>query len=231
MTWLQTWLAQLYETFIVGERYKMIFEGLGNTAIIVVGALIIGVVLGTLTAVGKVFAEGNRKLRFVGWICNLYTTVIRGVPIVVLLLIFYFLILKASDGVTVAIVAFGINSGAYVAEIVRSGIMAVDPGQTEAGRSLGMSQSMTMWKVVFPQALKNILPALGNELIALLKETSVAGYVAVMDLTRAGNLIRNNTYDAFNPLMLVALVYLILVIGLTALLSVLERRLRKSDKR
>ena len=231
MTWLTNWFSQLHSTFIEGDRYMMILEGLGNTVIIAIGALIIGVVLGSLTAIGKVFSEGNRKMRVIGWICNLYTTVIRGVPIVVLLLIFYFIILKASDGITVAIVAFGINSGAYVAEIVRSGIMAVDPGQTEAGRSLGMSQAMTMWKVVFPQALKNILPAIGNEMIALLKETSVAGYVAVVDLTRAGNLIRNNTYDAFNPLMLVALVYLVIVVGLTALLGRLERRLRKSDKR
>ena len=231
MTWLTNWFSQLHSTFIEGERYMMILEGLGNTIIIALGALIIGVVLGSLTAVGKVFAEGNPRLKVINWLCNLYTTVIRGVPIVVLLLIFYFIILKASDGVTVAIVAFGINSGAYVAEIVRSGIMAVDPGQTEAGRSLGMSQAMTMWKVVFPQALKNILPAIGNEMIALLKETSVAGYVAVVDLTRAGNLIRNNTYDAFNPLMLVAVVYLVMVVGLTALLGRLERRLRKSDKR
>ena len=231
MTWLTNWFSQLHSTFIEGERYMMILEGLGNTIIIALGALIIGVLLGSLAAVGKVFSEGNPKLRVIGWICNIYTTVIRGIPIVVLLLIFYFIILKASDGVTVAIVAFGINSGAYVAEIVRSGIMAVDPGQTEAGRSLGMSQAMTMWKVVFPQALKNILPAIGNEMIALLKETSVAGYVAVVDLTRAGNLIRNNTYDAFNPLMLVAIVYLVIVVGLTALLGRLERRLRKSDKR
>ena len=143
---------------------------------------------------------------------------IRGVPVVVQLLIFYFLILKSSDGLVVGIVTFGINSGAYVAELVRSGIAAVDPGQMEAGRSLGLS-------------MKNILPAIGNEMIALLKETAVAGYVAVQDLTRAGNLIRNNTYDSFNPLMLVAVVYLVLVIGMTQLLGLLERRLRRSDKR
>jgi len=160
-----------------------------------------------------------------------YTTVIRGVPVVVQLLIFYFLILKSSDGLVVGIVTFGINSGAYVAELVRSGIAAVDPGQMEAGRSLGLSRLQVAWHIVLPQAMKNILPAIGNEMIALLKETAVAGYVAVQDLTRAGNLIRNNTYDSFNPLMLVAVVYLVLVIGMTQLLGLLERRLRRSDKR
>lgn len=139
--------------------------------------------------------------------------------------------LKRLDGVTVAIIAFGINSGAYVAEIVRSGIQAVDAGQMEAGRSLGMSRGQTMWQIILPQAMKNILPAIGNEMISLLKETSVAGYVAVTDLTRGGNLIRNNTYDAFNPLMVVALTYLVMVIGLTALLGKVETRLRKGDKR
>ena len=160
-----------------------------------------------------------------------YTTVIRGVPVVVQLLIFYFLILKSSDGLVVGIVTFGINSGAYMAELMRSGIGAVDAGQMEAGRSLGMSRVQTTIHVILPQAMKNILPAIGNEMIALLKETAVAGYVAVQDLTRAGNLIRNNTYDSFNPLMLVAVVYLVLVIGMTQLLGLLERRLRRSDKR
>jgi len=228
---LQNWFDTLYSTFIEGARYMMIVEGLINTLIITVGALVIGVCIGSIVAIAKYFADDDPRLRVIKWICDIYTTVIRGVPIVVLLLIFYFLVFKAMDGVSVAIIAFGINSGAYVAEIVRSGIFAVDSGQMEAGRSLGMSKSMTMWRIVFPQALKNILPAIGNEMIALLKETSVAGYVAVMDVTRAGNLIRNNTYDAFNPLMLVALIYLTLVIGLTALLGRVEKRLRKSDKR
>ena len=150
---------------------------------------------------------------------------------VVVLLIFYFVILKRSDGIVVGIVTFGINSSAYMAELMRSGIQAVDPGQMEAGRSLGMSQLQTTWKIILPQAMKNILPAIGNEMIALLKETSVAGYVAVSDLTRAGNLIRNNTYDAVNPLLVVALTYLALVVILTKLLGILERRLAKSDKR
>ncbi len=229
--WLTGWFQQLHSTFIEGERYKMLLEGLGNTLIITLGALVIGVVLGSLVAVLRVFSDGNPKLGFLNWLCRAYVTVFRGVPVVVQLLIFFFVILQSASGITVAIVAFGVNSGAYVAEVMRSGILAVDPGQTEAGRSLGLTKSQTMWKVVFPQAFKNILPAIGNEMIALLKETSVAGYVAVKDLTRSGNLIRNNTYDAVNPLLLVAVAYLLMVMGLTALLSRLERRLRKSDRR
>ena len=160
----------------------------------------------------------------------MYTTVIRGVPVVVQLLIFYFLILKSSDGLVVGIVTFGINSGAYVAELVRSGIAAA-PGPDGGRAQPGLSRLQSAWHIVLPQAMKNILPAIGNEMIALLKETAVAGYVAVQGLTQAGNLIRNNTYDSFNPLMLVAVVYLVLVIGMTQLLGLLERRLRRSDKR
>ncbi len=225
------WTAQLSDTFLEDSRYTWLIEGLGNTLLITFGALIIGVILGTIVAVLKYFSEGYRPLRAVEILCDFYTTTVRGIPMVVLLLIFYYLILKAADGITVGIIAFGINSGAYMAELIRSGINAVDSGQMEAGRSLGMSRLQTMYKIIFPQAIKNILPAIGNEMIALLKETSVAGYVAVMDLTRAGNLIRNKTYDAFNPLIAVALVYLIMVIILTKLLSILERRLNRSDRR
>ena len=169
-------------------------------------------------------------MKLLGKLCDVYVTTIRGIPVVVLLLIFYYLILKSSEGVVVGIVTFGLNSAAYMAELIRSGINAVDIGQLEAGRSLGLSKLQTMRKIIFPQAIKNILPAIGNEFIALLKETSVAGYVAVKDLTRAGNLIRNNTFDAFNPLIAVALIYLFLVILLTKLLGRLERRLSKSDR-
>jgi His/Glu/Gln/Arg/opine family amino acid ABC transporter permease subunit len=213
------------------QRYLLLVDGLKNTLIITAGALVIGVVIGSLVAMIKYCGQDSRLLRPLCWLCNVYTTVIRGIPVVVQLLIFYFLILKSSDGLVVGIVTFGINSGAYVAELMRSGIAAVDPGQMEAGRSLGLSRLQSAWHIVLPQAMKNILPAIGNEMIALLKETAVAGYVAVQDLTRAGNLIRNNTYDSFNPLMLVAVVYLVLVIGMTQLLGLLERRLRRSDKR
>lgn len=228
---LTKWTDKLYSTFIEEDRYTWLIEGICNTFIITLCALVIGVILGAIVAVIKYFAEDNRALRPLEIICDVYTTTIRGIPMTVLLLIFYYLILKSADGVTVAIIAFGINSGAYMAELIRSGINAVDSGQMEAGRSLGMSRLQTMYKIIFPQAIKNILPAIGNELIALLKETSVAGYVAVMDLTRAGNLIRNTTYDAFNPLLVVAAVYLIIVILLTQLLKKLERRLHRSDRR
>lgn len=231
MDFFNNWFAKLHSTFIVDDRYMMLVDGLKNTLIITLGALAIGIVIGGLIAIIKYCGEGNKYMKPLCRLCDLYTTVIRGVPVVVLLLVFYFIILKASDGITVGIVTFGINSGAYMAELMRSGINAVDPGQMEAGRSLGMSRLQATWKIILPQAMKNILPAIGNEMIALLKETSVAGYVAVQDLTRAGNLIRNNTYDAVNPLMVVALTYLLMVIGLTALLGKLERRLKKSDKR
>lgn len=228
---MQAWLAKLYETFIESGYYKMMLDGLVNTLHITAGALILGVIIGSLVAVIKYFSEDVPALKPLNIICNLYVTVIRGIPMVVLLLIFYFIILESAEEIVIAIVAFGINSGAYMAELIRSGLNAVDKGQMEAGRSLGMSKLQAMQRIVFPQAIRYILPAIGNEMIALLKETSVAGYVAVKDLTRAGNLVRNNTYDAVNPLMVVALVYLVLVILLTNLLGIFERRLAKGDKR
>ncbi len=227
----QDWGQQLYDTFIEDDRYMWLVDGLCNTLIITFGALLIGVVLGTIIAVIKYFSDECVPLRFLGKLCDIYVTTIRGIPVVVLLSFFYFFVFASYDnGVVVGMITFGINSAAYMAELIRSGINAVDPGQMEAGRSLGMSKLQATRKVVFPQAIKNILPAIGNEMIALLKETAVAGYVAVEDLTRAGNLIRNNTYDAFNPLIAVALVYLLLVIGLTKLLGKLERRLGKHDR-
>ena len=209
----------------------MLLDGLKNTIIITLGALLIGIVLGTTVAVIRFLAEEKPALKPLAWLCNVYVTVVRGVPVVVLLLIFYFVILRSADGIVTGIVAFGINSGAYMAEIIRGGINAVDGGQTEAARSLGFNRMAAMRFVVLPQAVKNILPAIGNEMIALLKETAVAGYVAVQDLTRAANLIRNNTYDALNPLLAAAIVYLTMVVLLTALLGKLEMRLRRSDVR
>ena len=224
---MNAWLEKLNETFIVSGGYRYIIEGFQNTVIITLGALMIGVVIGSLVAVIKYFAEESPRLKPLALLCDLYTTVIRGIPITVLLLIFYLVILVSASDLTVAILAFGINSGAYMAELIRSGIHAVDRGQMEAGRSLGMSRAQTMGKIIFPQAIRYILPAIGNELIALLKETSVAGYVTIVDLTRAGNLIRNNTHDALNPLLLVALIYLTLVVILTGLLGALEKKLAK----
>ena len=224
------WGAKLASTFLEDDRYMMLVEGLGNTAVITLGALCIGVVIGALVAIIKYCGEGVPALKPLCTLCDIYTTVIRGIPVVVVLLIFYFAFMQSANGITVGIVTFGINSGAYMAELMRSGIGAVDAGQMEAGRSLGMSRLQTTVHVILPQAMKNILPAIGNEMIALLKETAVAGYVAVQDLTRAGNLIRNNTFDAFNPLMVVALTYLAIVVALTRLLAVLEKRLHKGDR-
>lgn len=225
------WLDSLYDTFISDGQYLMLLDGLKNTLIIMLGAVVIGVAIGGAIALIKYCGEDVPWMKPLCFLCDLYTTVIRGVPVVVLLLFFYFVILQSADGIVVGIVTFGINSGAYVAELMRSGIKAVDPGQMEAGRSLGMSRLQAARKVVLPQAMKNILPAIGNEMIALLKETAVAGYVAVLDLTRAGNLIRNNTYDAVNPLLAVALMYLSMVVLMTWLLRKLERRLMAGDRR
>ena len=226
---MNAWFEKLYETFILSGGYRYIIEGFRNTVIITLGALLIGVVIGSLIAIIKYFAEESPKLKPLAWLCDLYTTVIRGIPITVLLLLCYLVIMVTASDLTVAITAFGINSGAYMAELIRSGINAVDKGQMEAGRSLGMSRGQAMRKVIFPQAVRYILPAIGNEFIALLKETSVAGYVTIVDLTRAGNLIRNNTHDALNPLLLVALIYLTLVVLLTNLLAVAEKKLENRD--
>ena len=229
---IQNWVEKLDKTFIQSGHYKMILEGLGSTVKITIGALAIGVIIGLIIAIIKYLAEDTRGLKPLALVCDIYVTVIRGIPVTVLLLIFYYLIMRSStNGVLVATITFGINSGAYMAELIRSGINAVDKGQMEAGRSLGLSKLQTMRKIILPQAVRYVLPAVGNEFIALLKETSVAGYVAVVDLTRAGNLVRNNTHDVFNPLMVVALTYLIMVVLLTKALGILERRLAKSDKR
>ena len=223
-----SWLEKYYETIIESGYYRLLLEGFGNTLLITLGALAIGVVIGTIISVAKYFCEDVPVFKPICWLCDLYTTVIRGIPVVVLLLITFLIIFASSDnGVLVAVITFGINSGAYMAELIRSGIQAVDVGQMEAGRSLGLSKLQAMTKIVFPQAVRYILPAIGNEMIALLKETSVAGYVAVRDLTKAGDQIRNNTYDAVNPLLTVALTYLALVVLMTAILSKVEKRLAK----
>lgn len=223
---------QFYDDFILKDRYQYIIRGLGNTVLLTLVAVVIGVVLGTVVALVRITHQNNpKKLRVLNGICGLYLTVIRGTPVVVQLMIMVYLILSSGETLLVAMLAFGINSGAYVAEVIRSGIQSVDHGQIEAGRSLGLSNRTTMIKIVFPQALKNVAPAIFNEFIALLKETSIAGYVGVQDLTKGGDIIRSITYDAFLPLFLIAGIYLVLVILLTSCLSGLERRLRKSDKR
>lgn len=198
---------------------------------VTVFAVLIGVVLGFLIAIVRTTHDKTGKLKILNAICKVYLTVIRGTPVVVQLMIIYFIIFGSVDisKVVVAIVAFGINSGAYVAEIFRSGIMSIDNGQFEAGRSLGFNYAQTMMYIVMPQAFKNVLPTLCNEFISLLKETSVSGYIALQDLTKGGDIIRSRTYDAFMPLIAVALIYLAMVMIFTKLVSLLERRLRNSD--
>ena len=193
--------------------------------------VLIGVVLGFLIAIVRTTHDKTGKLKILNAIRKVYLTVIRGTPVVVQLMIIYFIIFGRVDisKFVVAIVAFGINSGAYVAEIFRSGIMSIDNGQFEAGRSLGFNYAQTMMYIVMPQAFKNVLPTLCNEFISLLKETSVSGYIALQDLTKGGDIIRSRTYDAFMPLIAVALIYLAMVMIFTKLVSLLERRLRNSD--
>ena len=224
------WLAQLETTFVEKQRYLLLVDGLKNTLIITAGALVIGVVIGSLVAMIKYCGQDSRLLRPLCWLCSVYTTVIRGVPVVVQLLIFYFLILKSSDGLVVGIVTFGINSGAYVSEIIRGGLMAVDPGQMEAGRSLGLNYMTTMVVIVIPQAIRAVLPALGNEFIVLLKDTSLITVIGGKELLYAAQGIMNRTYEAMFPLLGVALIYLILVMLFTWLLSKFERRLAQSDR-
>ena len=225
-------LARQFElNFIEADRWKILLSGLGVTLEVTFFALILGIVMGFLVAIVRSAHDQTGKLKILNVIAKVYTTVIRGTPVLVQLLIIYFVIFASVDisKVFVAVVAFGLNSGAYVSEIVRSGIMSIDRGQLEAGRSLGFNYRQTMFHIIMPQAFKNILPALGNEFITLLKETSVAGYIALTDLTKAGDLIRSRTFSAFMPLLAVALIYLAMVGLFTALLGRLERRLRTSD--
>ena len=225
-----------YTDFIEDQRYKYLLSGLGNTLVITLFAVLIGIVIGFIVAVVRSSHEKQDHpgviLNILNVIAKVYLTVIRGTPTVVQLLISYFLIFTSPNAskLMVAILTFGINSGAYVAEVVRSGIMSVNEGQMEAGRSLGLSYTKTMRFIIMPQAFKNVLPALANEFITLLKETSVCGYIGMMDLTKGGDIIRSATYDAFLPLISVALVYLVLVCGLSALVGKLERRLRTSER-
>ena len=222
---------KFYSTFIEKDYWKYLVNGLGTTLIITIFAVMIGMLLGFLVAIIRSTHDRTGRFKIMNLICKLYLTVIRGTPVMVQLLIIYYVIFASVriDKVFVGILAFGINSGAYVAEIVRSGIMSIDKGQFEAGASLGLNYFRTMKHIILPQAFKNVLPALANECIVLLKETSVAGYIALEDLTKGGDIIRSKTYEPFLPLLAVALIYLIIVVGLSALVGKLERRLKKSD--
>ena len=241
--WFSGIKADFILNFVKDDRWQLLVKGLGTTMEITAVAVVIGIVLGAVVAIVRSTYDKNKEdmkkrnyagycvLSFFNFICKLYLTVIRGTPTVVQLLISYFIIFASStNAVGIAIFAFGLNSGAYVAEIIRGGIMAVDEGQFEAGRSLGFNYTQTMWYVVIPQVFKSVLPALCNEFIVLIKETSISGYVGLMDLTKAGDMIRGRTFSAFMPLIAVALIYLLIVVVLTALVGKLERSLRKNER-
>ena len=221
-----------YLNFIEDDRWEYIVDGLAVTLKVTFFAVIIGILLGFLVDIIRSTYERTGRLKVLNAVCKAYLTVIRGTPVLVQLLIIYFVIF-ASTNVSkelAAVIAFGVNSGAYVAEICRSGIMSIDIGQLEAGRSLGFSYWQTMWYIILPQALKNVLPALGNEFIVLLKETSVSGYIALGDLTKGGDIIRSRTYDPFLPLIAVAVIYLALVMVFSHFVTLLERRLKQSER-
>ena len=227
----ESFTHSFYLNFIKDDRWRYITNGLKVTLQVTFFAVLIGILLGFFVAIIRATYDKTGKLKILNIICNIYLTVIRGTPVVVQLLIVYFVIFADFNinKIVAAVIAFGINSGAYVAEIIRGGIMSIDNGQFEAGRSLGFNYVQTMIVIILPQALKNVLPALANEFIVLLKETSVAGYIALEDLTKGGDIIRSRTFDAFMPLMAVALVYLVLVMLFNFLVKQLERRLRNSE--
>lgn len=233
---MQEWFEEVGKKFVMafveGDRWKLYIRGLGVTLEIAFFAAVLGLAIGTVTALMKLSTKRNGKKTIWARIAGVYVDIIRGTPSVLQLLIMWFIIMKScSNGVLVAVLSFGINSGAYVSEIVRAGILAVDKGQTEAGRSLGLSKAQTMIYIVIPQAIKNVLPPIGNEFIVLLKETAIVGYVSLTDLTRAANQITSRTYEAFMPLIGAAVIYFTIIKILSILLDKLERRLRKSDNR
>lgn len=241
--WFNSVCEKFMRCFVDNGYWKWLLEGLGKTLIITVFAVLIGFVFGVILATIRSSYDKNEEslklrgglgytlLKIANAICKAYITLIRGIPVVVQLMIWYFVILVTQkNGVIIAIVAFGFNSAAYVAEIFRGGIMSIDEGQFEAGRSLGFNYVQTMMHIVIPQTIKAVLPTLLNEIVALLKETSVAGYVGIMDLTKAGDLIRGRTFEAFMPLIAVALIYFATVLLLTKVFSIFERRLRRSER-
>lgn len=237
---LQTLLFQLYQTFIYQDRWTWYANGLKITFIVTLGALILGVVIGMLIAVIRTAHDSQRAgkhnpiLGVLNAVSKVYLTVIRGTPMMVQLLISCFVIMVPKDDtgrLICGVVTLGINSGAYVAEIARSGLMSIGAGQMEAGRSLGLNYRQTMWYIIIPQAIKNILPALGNEMITLLKDTSLVSVIALRDVTKQAQNIVANTYTPYVPYISLAVIYLVIVIILTKLLGIFERRLRASDRR
>ncbi len=216
-----------YNSVIYDDRYKYIFEGLFHTILIAFFAVIIGIIIGTVIAIIRNNYEVNKKFRVLNSISKMYVDIIRGTPVILQLMIIYYVIFKSVNIniLIVGVIAFGINSGAYVSEIIRAGINSIDKGQMEAGLSLGLKYSEVMRLIILPQAIRNILPALGNEFITLLKETSVGAYIGIVELTKASDIIASRTYDYFFPLIIIAIIYLIMTLGLSKLVNVMERRL------
>jgi His/Glu/Gln/Arg/opine family amino acid ABC transporter permease subunit len=219
-------MESIYKTLIYDQRYLIILDGLKNTLIITAGATILGIILGLIIALIKNNYKENKTHRFLNLIVDLYVSIIRGTPVLLQLMIIYYIIFKTSNIniLIIGMLAFGLNSGAYVSEIFRTGIESINKGQMEAGKSLGLRYSQIMRYIILPQAIKNTLPALGNEFVTLIKETSVAGYIGIRDLTKAGDIIASRTYDYFLPLTITALIYLIITLGMTRLLKKFERR-------
>ena len=220
----------LYKTLIYDNRYRYILEGLFNTIIMALFAVLIGIVIGTFLAIIRNNYEVNKRGKLLNGIALGYINIIRGTPVILQLMIIYYVIFKTVDIniVLVGIIAFGINSGAYVAEIIRSGINSIDKGQREAGLALGLNYGQVMKLIILPQAIKNILPALGNEFITLLKETSVGAYIGIMELTKASDIIASRTYDYFFPLIIIAIIYLLMTMGLSKLVNKMERSLNNA---
>ena len=217
---------QFYQTLIEQDRYRFILEGLGKTLIIAFFAVILGVILGGLVALIRNYHEETKKAKLANFISKLYVTIIRGTPAVLQIMIIYYVIFRTVDinTILVGVIAFGINSGAYVSEIIRAGINSIDRGQKEAADSLGLTYRETMKSIILPQAIRNVLPALSNEFITLLKETSVAGYIGIIELVKAADIIASGTYNYFFPLIIIAIIYLILTIGLSKLLTIFEKK-------
>ncbi|MGN0852337.1 MAG: amino acid ABC transporter permease [Kiritimatiellia bacterium] len=225
---LQSLVDDFSLCFVKNARWRYLWDGLGVTLEVALAAIVLGLAIGFLVAVVRSTHDKYGRFPVLDFLCRVYLTIIRGTPMVVQLLICYFIILKSLDKVTVAILAFGVNSGAYQAEIMRAGIMSIDAGQMEAGRALGLGYWQTMFRVVLPQAIRNVLPALGNEFIVLMKDTSIVGYIALRDLAKGGDIIRSQTYSVYTPYLTVAAVYLALVMTFTWLLGKLERHLRNT---
>lgn len=221
------------KSLIQDDRYKFILTGIKNTLLISFFSVLLGVIIGTIVAMIIAYNKESRKLKILAKLSKLYVTIIRGTPVLLQLMIMYYVVFRNARNINLIFVGsltFGINSGAYVSEIIRAGLESIDKGQMEAGRSLGLNYLKTMKLIILPQAIKNILPAIGNEFVTLIKETSVAGYIGIRDLTKASDIIASRTYDYFFPLIIAATIYLILVLGMSKILKIFERKLAKNDR-